>query len=137
MPENDNSAIVAQEWIVKAEGDLKTAAHMLKLGDKCPADIVCFHAQQCVEKYVKGFLVVLKIGFPKTHDIEALLALLPKSTHIPLSVEDQRRLTDYATVTRYPGGYEPLGLSEATQAIKLARQVRRTMRKLMQELPLF
>jgi HEPN domain-containing protein len=64
MPENDKTAIVAREWTTKAENDLKTAAHTLKLGSKCPTDTVCFHAQQCVEKYLKAFLVVMGIEFP-------------------------------------------------------------------------
>jgi HEPN domain-containing protein len=45
MPEPDKAAIVAREWIGKAENDLKTAAHTLKLGADCPTDTVCFHAQ--------------------------------------------------------------------------------------------
>jgi HEPN domain-containing protein len=56
MPENDKTAVVAREWATKADNDLKTAAHTLKLGDKCPTDTVCFHAQQCVEKYLNAFL---------------------------------------------------------------------------------
>ena len=137
MPENDKTAIVAREWIAKADNDLKTAAHTLKLGDKCPTDTVCFHAQQCVEKYLKAFLVVLEIEFPRTHDIEILVSLIPKSTRLSLAVEEQRRLTEYATAMRYPGPYEPILLSEAKQAVKLARQVRQKIRKLLQKHGLF
>ena len=68
--------------MAKAEGDLKAAAHILKLGPDCPADIVCFHAQQCVEKYTKGLLVARGVAFPKTHDIEALCALLPPTSSL-------------------------------------------------------
>lgn len=44
-------------WIKKAEGDLKTAEHALTLKERCPFDTVCFHAQQCAEKYLKALLV--------------------------------------------------------------------------------
>lgn len=44
-------------WIKKAEGDLKTAEHTLTLKERCPFDTVCFHAQQCAEKYLKALLV--------------------------------------------------------------------------------
>jgi HEPN domain-containing protein len=87
MPENDKTAIVAREWADKADNDLKTAAHTLKLGDKCPTDTVCFHAQQCVEKYLKAFFVVLEIEFPRTHDIEILVSLMPRRIHLALTVE--------------------------------------------------
>jgi HEPN domain-containing protein len=66
MPENDKiastgslSGVVACEWATEADNDLKTAAHTLKLADKCPTDTVCFHAQQCVEKYLKAFLAYI------------------------------------------------------------------------------
>jgi HEPN domain-containing protein len=124
MPENDKTAIVAREWAAKADNDLKTAAHTLKLGDKCPTDTVCFHAQQCAEKYLKAFLVVLEIEFPRTHDVEILVSLIPKRIRLSLTVEEQRRLTEYATIMRYPGPYEPILLSEAKRAVKLARLVR-------------
>jgi len=132
MPENDKTAVVAREWVTKADNDLKTAVHTLKLGDKCPADTVCFHAQQCVEKYLKAFLVILEIEFPRTHDIEILISLIPRSIRLSLTVEEQRRLTEYATIMRYPGPYEPILLSEAKQAVKLARLVRQKIRKLLQ-----
>jgi hypothetical protein len=45
MPEQDKAAVVAREWISKAENDLKTAACTLKLGSECPGDTVCFHMQ--------------------------------------------------------------------------------------------
>ena len=32
-------------------------------------DGVCFHAQQCIEKYLKAKLVEADIDFPKTHNL--------------------------------------------------------------------
>ncbi len=137
MPAPDNSAAIAREWMNKAENDLKNAAHTLKLGADCPTDTVCFHAQQCVEKYLKTALVVLQIPFPRSHDIEVLLELLPKHARPSLTVEEQGRLTEYATVMRCPGPYDPVTLSEAKEAAKLARRVRREVRKLLEDQPLF
>jgi len=136
MPEPDKAVVVAREWMSKAENDLKTAAHTLKLGADCPTDTVCFHAQQCVEKYVKALLVVLEIPFPKTHDIGVLIGLMPKHATLSLTVEQQRRFTEYATVMRYPGPYEVIALSEAKEAVKLARRSRREVRKLLENKPL-
>ena len=137
MPEREKIAAVAQEWIAKAENDLKNAAHTLTLGDECPTDTVCFHAQQCVEKYLKALLVMLQVEFSRTHDIETLVLLLPTELKPSLAVEQQRRLTEYATVMRYPGPYEPVTLAEAVEAVDLARQVRREMRKHLEDTLLF
>ena len=63
MAGNDRIAQVVSEWVEKAENDLKNAAHTIKMGEDCPTDTVCFHAQQCVEKYLKAFLVSTGIDF--------------------------------------------------------------------------
>lgn len=128
MPARDKIAAVASEWVAKAENDLKNAVHTLTLGDECPTDTVCFHAQQCVEKYLKALLVMLQVEFSRTHDIETLIRLLPTELKPSLAVEQQRRLTEYATVMRYPGPYEPVTLSEAAEAVGLVQQVRREIR---------
>jgi len=65
MPDHDRVLQVVREWVIKAENDLKNAAHTLKMGADCPTDTVCFHAQQCVEKYMKAVLVMSGIFFLK------------------------------------------------------------------------
>lgn len=131
MPGHETHAAVAFEWTAKAENDLTTAAHTLKLGKDCPTDTVCFHSQQCVEKYVKALLVWREIRFPRTHSIADLLRLVPLGIRPELSPEEQERLTDYATVARYPGAYESISLTEAREAVRVARRVRREIRRLL------
>ena len=137
MPAPDKILAVAREWTDKGDNDLKNAVHTLKLGKDCPTDTVCFHAQQCVEKYLKAFLVALEKPFPRTHDVESLISLMPKDIRLGLTIEEQRRLTEYATVLRYPGPYEAIPLTEAKQAVKLAQRVQRKIRKLLETRPLF
>lgn len=36
-------------------------------------DAVCFHSQQCVEKYLKALLQEYNIAFGKIHDLPVLL----------------------------------------------------------------
>jgi len=127
MPERENVYSVAREWVVKAENDLKAAAQILKLANECPTDTVCFHAQQCVEKYVKALLTVRGTDFPKTHDLEQLIALLPTREKPRLNIVEQRRLTAYATGARYPGS-GIISLTEARRAVTIARRVRREIR---------
>jgi HEPN domain-containing protein len=136
MPENDKTMVVVREWVAKAENDLKSAAHLLTVKD-CPVDNVCFNAQQCVEKYLKALLITQGCEFPKTHDLGELVALLPSRLRPSLDDEEQDKLTDYATVTRYPGDYEPITKAEARQAVKIARRVRREARRLLENKPLF
>jgi HEPN domain-containing protein len=44
------------EWISKAEGDFTTAGRELRARKSPNYDAVCFHAQQCGEKYLKAIL---------------------------------------------------------------------------------
>jgi HEPN domain-containing protein len=48
-----------KNWIAKAESDLKTAEDELST-EKPATDTICFHAQQCVEKYLKAYLIHIK-----------------------------------------------------------------------------
>jgi hypothetical protein len=67
-------------------------------------DGVCFHCQQCAEKYLKGLLEEKGLAIPKTHTLVLLLATLV--THHP-ELRAFRRglifLTPFAVETRYPG----------------------------------
>lgn len=132
MPAHDRVLEVVRAWVEKAENDLDNASLVLQAGAGGPMDTVAFHAQQCAEKYLKALLSFRGVDFPKIHDVEELLALAGMDEHVAISVEEQRLLTDYATVTRYPGDYEPVTVSEARRAVTLARRVRAAVRK---ELP--
>src|SRR5205809_1367001 len=103
MPAPDPLITVLREWLHKADNDLLTAAHALTLGVDCPTDTVCFHAQQCVEKYIKALLVFRATPIPKTHNIRVLRALLPPKLRPKLESKVQDQLTRYATDLRYPG----------------------------------
>jgi hypothetical protein len=59
------------------------------------------------------------------------MGLVPSADRPEVSEDEQARLTDYATVMRYPGDYEPVSLTEARRAVSVARRVRREMRRLL------
>lgn len=90
-------------------------------------DNVCFCAHQCIEKYLKAFLVFHRIRFPKTHD---LLALLDFAVDIDSDLEELRLdlnyLYPFAVEFRYPG--ENATVEESKQAVRAMRRVRRTLR---------
>ena len=129
MPRPDEVLKVIRQWIERAEEDLRNAEYTLTLREDCPFGTVCFHAEQCVEKYLKALLVSQNIDFPKTHNIPELLALVPASIRPVLSAEEQEQLTDYATVLRYPGDWEPITREDAEAAVKVARRIREEVRK--------
>ena len=103
MSSQDEIAEIIYQWVAKAENDWKNASYMLRLKTDCPTDTVCFHAQQCVEKYIKALLVLKGTDFPKTHDIARLMALLPAVWRPRITDAEQEKLTDYAAISRYPG----------------------------------
>lgn len=127
----DDEALIAEvgRWVEKAENDLRMAVLALKHGGRrLPTDMICFHAQQCVEKYLKALLTWRSLRFPRTHDIMESVARLAERDRPALTIEESETLTRYATVTRYPGDYEPLSLTEARTAVRLARRVRKHIR---------
>jgi HEPN domain-containing protein len=44
--------LLTAEWVQKAEGDFTVAQKMLRACKNPVYDAVCFHAQQCAEKYL-------------------------------------------------------------------------------------
>ena len=70
MPAPNPLITLVREWFSKAENDLKNASLALAAGADCPTDTVCFHAQQCVEKYLEALLVFRAVPFPRTHKVE-------------------------------------------------------------------
>ena len=122
---------LTEEWIDKAEGDYYTAQREVNVSDMPNFDAATYHAQQCVEKYIKALMVLKQIPFPKTHNVIELLNLLPTKYHSLLSKDEQQLLTIYATVTRYPGDYEDISLIEAKSAVRVADKVRKAIRAVM------
>ena len=130
----DEAALVTEvhQWVEKAETDLWTAALALKHSvARHGTDVVCFHAQQCIEKYLKALLTWQSVPFPRTHDLAVVIARLPEPNRPSLTPEQTQALTRYATITRYPGDYEPITLTEARRAVTLARRVRRQLRRFL------
>ena len=76
---------LTREWVDKAEADFQTVQRELR-ARKCPnLDGACFHAQQCIEKYLKARLQEAGIPFPKIHDLSRLLDVLLLLLHLALA----------------------------------------------------
>jgi HEPN domain-containing protein len=118
---------LVRQWVSKAEEDLSSAEYLITMPGEAPYGTVCFHAQQCLEKYLKASLIFLEIEFPRVHDLGVLLSLLPQDNRPSLTVMEEERLTDYASVNRYPGDYEPITRQAAEEAVAIARRVRQSI----------
>ena len=119
---------MTREWIDKAEGDWATLTREFRVRKNPNYDAVCFHAQQCVEKYLKARLQEASVPFKKIHDLKILLSdILPiEPTWINLQ-NSADALTIYAVKFRYPGSSS--NKSEAREAVKHCRTIRNTVRQ--------
>jgi HEPN domain-containing protein len=98
------------DWLVYARSDPEVARSQKSEG--ILLETLCFHAQQAAEKAIKAVPIHYGIPTIKSHNIGALLNLLPESVSIPSDIWQSVILTDYAVVTRYPGDYEPVSDQE-------------------------
>ena len=107
----------ADMFLYKAIVDLNSARYLLEAfnEDKIDIDIekIYFELQQSAEKLLKSILSKHAITFPKSHDIEQILALC-KQHGIELieNVEVLIELSDYAVEGRYSIIHDDLNESE-------------------------
>ena len=73
----DNKQIAIERWLIKARHDLQIAKLALDIQPELTYTI-CFHAQQCVEKCLKAYIVSHDKHISKTHDLTYLLSVCNK-----------------------------------------------------------
>lgn len=116
-----------REWIVKAEEDFALVSNLARPRKKPLWGPLTFHAQQCVEKYLKARINEAGGGIQKTHDLERLLtAVIPLDPLWSAWLGALQQLTGYAVASRYPG--HSLTKREAMVALKSCRTFRREAR---------
>jgi HEPN domain-containing protein len=93
-------------------------------------DDVCFHCQQCIEKYLKAALVIKGRTVEKIHD---LATLLRECVHdFPLwsaLSRDVDLLSQYAVLFRYPG--QTATKERSRQAVEAMRRCRAEIRSVL------
>ena len=116
------------EWVAKAEGDFLTAGRELRARKAPNYDAVCFHAQQCAEKYLKAVLQENGERVPKIHFLLDLLAMnLKLDGSYEFLKTDLETLEDYSVRFRYPGNFAEK--DEAQSAYAAAGTVRKFIRQ--------
>ena len=116
-----NEVDLARGWLVKAASDI-SAARLVVDGDG-PYDTACFHAQQAIEKALKGFLALQRQTVTRTHDLDELQAACLALAPLPgLAELDLSEATDYGVLVRYDLEFWP-EQAAAADALLLAEKV--------------
>lgn len=114
-------------WISKAEDDWRTMCRESVVIDGPSLNAVCFHAQQCIEKYFKARLRLAESPNRKTHDLlilyREILVLEPGWPDLHDGLAD---VSSYAVALRYPG--LDATRREADRAVEFCTFVRKVVR---------
>lgn len=118
---------LVNEWITKAEADYYSAWREYRARKFPNYDSAGFHAQQCVEKYLKGYLVHLGQPSAWGHDLLAITEkCLPFFPELELEKPLLALLTKFSVRYRYPG--ELASKSDALNALQSMERLRRVVR---------
>ena len=118
------------EWVQKAEGDMNTAQREFAVQEEPNHDAVCFHAQQCAEKYLKARLLEEGLPVMRTHDLEILLnQLLPFEAGLADLLQAVRILSAMAVEVRYPG--MAADEDDAAEALRSSEKIRNAIRAVL------
>lgn len=118
---------LALEWVQKAEEDFEVAKWIEK-GPTTAFNAICFHCQQCIEKYLKARLSEAGVAFAKTHDLDVLLNLaLPIEPAWAALRPQFISLKPFSVETRYPG--VSASATEATDALRTCTELRKAIRQ--------
>ena len=119
---------LSREWMVKAEEDFQAALLLSKKKKPALNNSVCFHSQQCAEKYLKAFLSLRRVYFQKTHDLILLNNLCAgNSGDFELIADLVALLNPYSVEFRYPG--EQATKSDAKKALRQVEEIRDFIRR--------
>jgi HEPN domain-containing protein len=118
------------EWVEKAEEDFHVVLSLARARRYSAHNAVCFHAQQCIEKYLKA---ILEKQASVVHKIHSLPVLLDKCAIVHPDLVAFRpgmvRLSVYAVEFRYPG--ESATIEDAKIAIAIMKQARVHLRTVL------
>jgi HEPN domain-containing protein len=106
-----------------ADRDIQ-AFDVLKERPEVHISMVCFHAQQAVEKSLKAVLFSRRVEFERIHDLVQLAQLLGRCGLVLPASEDQlRRLNPFAVTFRYDDlDIEPISRLDTASVVANVRR---------------
>jgi len=119
------------DWMLLADRDLRAAEIILK-DEYALTNIVAFHCQQAIEKYLKAFLIGRNAPLMKTHDLIKLNGMVNEIENLGIDEGKLVIVNEVYIEARYPGelGLMPDGMPSDEQAgefIDFAKEVRTTI----------
>ena len=116
-------AEILQQWLDKANDDLRAAEYLSSMHHPTPDEIICFHCQQSAEKHLKAFIFIHDIEPEKSHDLEELLkTCLEYNETFSLLLSKLQFLNEYAVMPRYPNQLE-ISDNDMKIAIQYAKDI--------------
>ena len=116
------------KWIEFAESDYE-AIMLLEKSNKPLLEIICFHCQQCAEKYLKAYIIKNNGEIKKTHNLEEISKICTEIDEDFKQIKNQCiDLTDYAVETRYPYSFE-IDINDMKKAVKDMEFIRDFLRE--------
>ncbi|EYE87312.1 DNA-binding protein [Fervidicella metallireducens AeB] len=112
-----------KEWFEMAKKDMRSAEILFE--HDADNGIVCFHCQQAIEKYLKGFLINVTGELHEGHNLVKLCKkALAYNKALSEFIKDMAFVNTYYIETRYPAE-DPLLVSkeDAEECIKIAIKV--------------
>lgn len=111
-------------WLIKANNDVRVAKLIVeKSPEDLITDVICFHSQQAIEKFLKSFLISQDLEFEPSHNLEYLQDLSsgvdPKFKSFKFDV-----LSNYSVTVRYGEDFYLPSDKEALDAYNLATEVK-------------
>jgi len=121
-----------QRWLNKAAEDFRVMRREFRNTEEPAYNAICFHAQQCIEKLLKGFLQENQINSPKTHNIRELILLaLPVRPEWMKLIDSAIILNRYAVDFRYPD--DEAYKEDAEEAVEICERIRRIILDALEE----
>ena len=127
---NQEKSDYIKNWLYRAREDIAVLKDLHKSNPEGYTSTICFHAQQAVEKYLKTFLAIHDVDFPRTHDVDYLLMECQKIDSDSFNI-DLKSLTEFGVSVRYPDDFYVPTTNESQEYSEIALNISEVIEKLL------
>ena len=112
----------AKEWLEYAQRDYDFSVDVESHFWPKHMEKICYNCQQSVEKALKAILAYNEVEIPRTHNIWQLVnECIKYEPSIQMEERIANKMTDYATISRYPDNMTAWTDADAKLALKHAK----------------